>query len=250
MRSLGAAVAFLTRIPVVVGQPHTAEELGRAAPWFPLVGAGIGAAAATAQLLLSPLVPPLVVGVLVVSIQALLTGGLHLDGLADTADGFGAGRTREDVLCIMRDHAIGAYGAMTLVLVLLLKVAAVAVLVERGEAFASLVAAGALSRWAAVALGSVLPYARRTPEEGRKPEGAIPDFIGARELVFASAASAAVVALSIPWHGLVCWLGAAATGAASATACRRRIGGVTGDTLGATVEISEAAVLVARLALT
>ncbi len=154
------ALAFLTRLPVPGPPAVDAAEVGRAALFFPAAGAALGAIVAGSAHVLSPRLPPTLAAALLVTLLALLTGGLHLDGLADTADGFGGGRTPEDVLRIMRDHAIGAYGASALVLALTVKVAAIAALLASGHAARWLLVAPALARWAPVALARFLPYAR------------------------------------------------------------------------------------------
>ena len=130
--------------------------MGRAALVFPLIGAAIGVLQLGVFRLLKPHLPSLVVAVLVVALSAWVTRGLHLDGLADFADGLGGGSTREDALRILRDPAVGAFGAIALVLVLTLKIAAVDALPSAGV----LVLAPALARWTAVPLGYFLPYAR------------------------------------------------------------------------------------------
>ena len=118
-----AAVSFLTRVPVATGRSVCATDIGKSARWFPLVGALIGCVCVIVLRVFSPVFPALVVAVLVLVAEALLTGALHLDGLADMADGFGGGRNREDVLRIMQDPHIGAFGVLGLALVLMLKIA-------------------------------------------------------------------------------------------------------------------------------
>src|SRR5207244_1861333 len=103
MRLLGAAIAFLTRVPVTVKVPFDTADVGRSTRWYPLIGAMIGGVYAEMQQLFSSWLPPLVVAVLIVVAEALLTGALHMDALADAADGLGGGWRREDVLRIMRD---------------------------------------------------------------------------------------------------------------------------------------------------
>ena len=124
-RAALASVSFLTVLPVARWTTLDADDVRRAAPLFPLVGAGIGAVMGAVAWWLEPRTGPLVAGGLAVAAGAALTGALHLDALADAADGFG-GRTREDALRIMRDHQLGAYGVVALVLDLLVKTAAVA----------------------------------------------------------------------------------------------------------------------------
>ena len=130
LRGLAAAVAFLTRIPVGRWIRLDAADIARGSAVFPLVGAGIGAAVGgIAQALSGSLTPPLA-AVLGIAVGAALTGALHLDALADAADALGA-QTRERALEIMRDHSIGAYGGVALVLDLGAKTVALAVLAER-----------------------------------------------------------------------------------------------------------------------
>jgi cobalamin 5'-phosphate synthase/cobalamin synthase len=243
MRRLAAAVAFLTRAPLPARLGFGAADVGRGALFFPLVGAALGLTASAALPLRDLGLPSLVVAVLCVALLALATGALHLDGLADTVDGFGGGRTREDVLRIMRDHAVGAYGALALVLVVLLKVAAVAALVDRGQARPYLVVAAALARWSGVALARICPYAR--PAEGGLG-AALTEHVGWVELAGATLLAGAATLL-VGWGAVACWAAVLAVTALAAWVCLRRIGGVTGDTLGATTELGEAAILTVGL---
>ena len=250
MRALVAAITFLTRVPIPGHWDFDARDVGKGAKWFPLVGALIGLAYAAAVWAFSPFLPALVIGVIVVSLEAVLTGALHLDGLADTADGFGGGHTREDVLRIMRDHAIGSYGGVALVLLVCLKVTAIAGLLEQHRLGPYLILSPMLGRWSAVLLNCLLPYARRTIPEGGQPGGAVSDFVSWRELAVATLFSILVAVPVAGWLGIVCWVSVIALSAAAAVGFRHRIGGVTGDTLGANTEICEAIVLLVGLAMT
>ena len=133
-REIGASIAFLTRLPLpraapVGGTAHGEAELAQAVWAFPLAGLVVGVFGAGVYALALRLgLTSWPAAGLAVTTTLLLTGALHEDGLADTADGFGGGRTREDVLRIMRDHAIGAYGAVAIGLTLALKIAAIAAL--------------------------------------------------------------------------------------------------------------------------
>ena len=228
MKRLLAALAFLTRVPIRTA--FTAEDVGRASVLFPIVGAGIGALQLGLVKLASPYATPLLVGVLAVASSAWLTRGLHLDGLADFVDGLGGGRTRDDVLRIMKDSRIGAFGAMALILVLGAKIAAFEAIVP-DEA---IVLAPALARWSVVALGWALPYAR--------PGASAPSAsIGKTELIVTTlAAAAVVVGLGHAVLAGVVVLVSVVVGLIA----KRRIGGVTGDVLGANVELAETAALV------
>lgn len=240
---------FLTRIPLPGRVNIGASDVGRSMLFFPLVGAGIGG---IQWLLLrgamgfSALVhhhtghqitfPAPILSVVIVAVGVWTTGALHLDGVADMADGFGGGHTRDDVLRIMRDHAIGAYGAVALGLVLALKLVSVSILIERGAAWPYLIMAPTLARAAIVALGFLLPYARAS--EGGL--GAAAEQAGLIEVLF-STATAAFIALGLAgWRGGIGLFIALVVSSCSARICMRRIHGMTGDTLGANSEICEA----------
>src|SRR5690349_7110685 len=145
LRGLAGAVAFLTRLPVGRRLVLDADDVSRGGALFPLVGAGIGAAVGGLTDVLSGPLTPALGAIVGVAAGAALTGALHLDALADTADALGA-TTRERALEIMRDHAIGAYGAVALVLALLAKVAALAALAADGHALRFAVCAAAAGR--------------------------------------------------------------------------------------------------------
>jgi len=241
IRGLLAAIAFLTRIPTGSRIAFDAEDVGGSARWFPIVGALIGGFSVVGLLIFRRIFPPLITGALVVAIDTLITGALHLDGLADTADGFGAGQTPEDVLRIMRDHAVGSYGAVALVLAIALKVTAIAALVDHTDAWRYLILAPALGRWATVLLTATLPYARRLEETPSK--GAVAGLMQKRELAISTVFAVLIAAATVGWRGVIFCLLVIAITALWGWFCSRRIHGVTGDTLGATVAISEIAVL-------
>jgi adenosylcobinamide-GDP ribazoletransferase len=239
VEAIRGAVAFLTRIPV--GQkPVEAEDIARGAFLFPVVGAGIGAAAGGVAVALHPRLPALVAAGLALVVELVLTGALHLDGLADTADSLAA-RTREQALEIMRDPRIGAFGAAGVALALLIKAGVIAGLLTRGGTLVSLVAAGALGRASVLSLAAELPYAR--------PEGGLSERIGPGSAVLGGAIATAFAI------GLAGAIGAGMLAAAAGTtvvlgvAYRRRFGGVTGDMLGAAAELGATAALIVSLAL-
>jgi adenosylcobinamide-GDP ribazoletransferase len=221
------AIAFLTVLPVGAGRLSP-----RAAVFFPLVGAALGALVGSAALGLQEVVPPLVAGALVVALELVLTGALHVDGLADSADGLG-GRDRERALAIMRDHSIGAYGASALTLDLLLKAAALGA----SEDLLPIVAAFALSRAAPLPLAAALPYARAGDGTGRALDR-LPPWVAAAGVALAlgvgvlaplTIAAAALVIAGVWWLA------------------RRRLGGVTGDVMGAGIELTATVALVVQL---
>lgn len=230
------AFRFLTRLPAGEG-PLPGADLGRSCAWFPLAGAALGLAVAGGAHLAAGHVPPLLGGALAAAALAWLSGGLHLDGLADLFDGLSGGHgDRTRTLAIMRDARIGAHGAAALVVVLLAKAAALAELVVRDD-FWVLLAAPAVARFLAVPLVVGFPYAR--------PEGlgkAFHGTAGAREVAVAAVLAAAAVAPGAP----ATLAPAAAAGAAAygvALVARRRLGGLTGDVYGAAIELAELAFL-------
>lgn len=233
------ATALLTRVPVPI--VAGAGDVGRAAQWFPLVGAGIGAASALIAWTMTELMqlPASVAAMLVVGLAAWATGALHLDGLADTVDGFGGGRDSNAALRIMRDPSIGSYGATALVLVIGLKVTAIATLLDRDEALAFVVAAPALSRWTIPVLAASLPYARVEGGLGQ----AVTQECGIAGVVGATAVVAVVATAALGVDGLIAWALVALTALCIARQARRRLGGVTGDVFGASVELAEASAL-------
>ena len=245
MRRLFAGIAFLSRIPVPGAATFDAADVGRSTLLFPLVGALLGGLLVLARHVLYPALPPLVAAFLLLALGALLTGALHLDGLADMADGFGGGHTKEDVLRIMRDHLIGAYGAVALLLAVGLKASALASLLERGQADVALVVAPTLGRWASVCLGRFLPYARRSGGLG----SAITDQVGWTEWVGATLLALAVAGGLLGFRGGVILGGVTAVSAMQGAWCMRRIGGITGDTMGANTEVCETLVFVVLLGL-
>lgn len=244
-----AAVSFLTRLPVGRWIAVSTQEVGKSSRWFPLVGALLGVVYVLTWRLLSVIFPPAVVALLIVVIEALLTGALHLDGLADMADGFGGGRTREDVLRIMRDHAIGAYGAISLILVVGLKVASLVALEEKQRVAMYLLIAPVLSRWSTVILNNALPYARRSESEGVPASDSVNDFVGRTELAVATSTALLISSAVVQWFVIPCSVVVLGVSAVIGFISWRRIDGVTGDTLGANTQCCEVAVLLVGLAM-
>ena len=244
MRAGAGAVSFLTRLPVGRYVDVDGADVARGATLFPLVGAGIGALTAGVALLAEQTLPAFVAATLGVAAAAIVTGGMHLDALADTADALGA-RRRDEALAIMRDSRIGTFGAVALALDLLLKVGCVATLLDRGHVVAGLVAAGALSRAASPPLAAVLPYPR--------VEGGPGSVLTGRLSLPAAATAAALGAAisSLAWWPIGVWLVVAAAAVAATLGLwyRRWLGGATGDCLGATTELCETVVLVVAAAL-
>ncbi len=244
MRPLIAAARFLTRLPLP-GPPTEADELPRAVPWFPIIGALIGALIGLAFWAFSSCFPIGVAAVLALAVGVLLTGAFHEDAAADSADGLGGGWQLEDVLRIMKDSRVGSYGAVALWLLLSLKWAVMVTLPE--HAWVALMVAGTWGRWSAAPLLRVLPPIGEGV--GRDIAGALPDM---------SVRLATVVALALTvvawffgsWRPLLAPLFATAVVSLWAMYLHRRVGGQTGDLLGAGNQLVECAVLLIFVAKT
>jgi|SRR5919108_3148177 adenosylcobinamide-GDP ribazoletransferase len=241
LRGAAGAVAFLTRLPLGRLVKLGAADVARGAVFFPLVGAAVGAAVGLAAVGLDTRLPALAAAVLALGLGLVVTGAIHLDGLADTADALG-GRTRAEALEIMRDHAVGTYGAAALVVDLLAKAALLAALLGEGDVVISLAAAGALSRAASLPLAAALPYARASVGPGGVLSGRVSSRAAAGGALLAAALALGL--LGVP-GGVMLGVVALAT-VVLGILYRRWLGGVTGDSLGAANELAETlAVLVA-----
>ncbi|HET7466883.1 MAG TPA: adenosylcobinamide-GDP ribazoletransferase [Candidatus Dormibacteraeota bacterium] len=239
IRSLRSAVAFLTVIPAADAAGSPGERLGRA--YFPLVGAAVGLAAGVAFVVVAAIAGRLLAAVAAVAVLAALTGGLHLDGLADAADGlFGVG-SLERRLEVMRDPRVGSFGAVTLVLVIVGDVAALSSL-SPARALVGLVVAGALSRLAMLAVVVAAPY-RHESGLGTAAQGGRRAF----DLLLGAAFTVAACLLD-PRRAVMAALMVALAATVVVVVARRRIGGATGDIYGAVSEIGQLAALVTFVA--
>jgi len=262
LRLLLLALQFFTRVPVTgriaawVGwQP---EWLNQSARYFPLVGLFVGAVAATVLALAGSLWPmPVAVG-LSMAATLLLTGAFHEDGLADSFDGLGGSADRERALTIMKDSRIGSYGAAALLSVLGLKWLALASL-PIGWAVPALCVAHALSRAVAVGLNCALPYAGDAAHAKARP---LAQQVSGASFAVACVWPLAAVAFFVmaqagsdnfampSWRAwLAACIAAAVVGLGCARWFRKRLGGFTGDTLGAAQQLSELSVYLAVLAM-
>jgi len=216
-----------------------ASDVARSAGWFPLVGLLLGSIYWLASLLLKDHLPVAVVAALLIILAAMVTGALHFDGLADTADGFGGGKNREDILRIMRDHAIGSYGGVALAAVVLLKGTAYASLLGQSDWVAPIVLTPAIGRWSILLLTATLPYARQSES--------VAAGMGRISLLWGTAIMVAALAIAMSLRACIAIVSSALVTALFGYYCRRRIGGITGDTLGANLQLSECAALLTFL---
>lgn len=239
MASLILAVRFLTIVPIPGREAEGPGALGRAAWWFPVVGLGLGAALVGVDRVLTLAFPPLLAALLVLTSWKVATGGIHLDGLADCLDGL-AGADAGRRLAIMRDSRVGVFGAVGLILYFLMTLVALAD-VPVGNGWPILLVAPVVGRLAPLLVGACFRAA--TPEHGTGawflrsiPRGAGPSYL------------AGVLALAGwllgPWGAVMAASALVAVFACSAVLARR-LGGLTGDVLGAGVELGELAFVLA-----
>ena len=241
VRSIFAAVTFLTAIPLGRRAAVAPRHLESGALLFPLVGAVVGTLVATTAWGASRAFPPMVAGVIGVACGILVTGALHLDGLADVADGVGAALSGGDTAEAMRDPRLGVFGGTALVLDLLLKISVVAVSLKKKTFPTEVVAAGALARVAPIALASSLPYVG--------PRHAWTRAVGWRTCVGASLLAVAIGVVAVGAAFVPMVIVTAAGTAIVGRWAAVRLGGATGDVFGAAVELSETLALAAALAL-
>jgi len=232
-----SALRFLTPTPVPESWAGGEKELSRSSYYFPIVGLMAGGVAAAVCFGLDRVLPPLASSAILVCLLIAVSRALHMDGLADTADGLLSSRPREQILEIMRDSRTGAMGVVAVVCVILLKTALFASVAPDDTRWKIALLMPVAGRCAMVATMAVFRYAR--PEGGLATVFAVN---GARRWLLL--AWAVVVVVGAGWllaglTGLVA--GAASTGAGLLVGayCHRRLGGYTGDSLGATNEIVE-----------
>lgn len=245
MNALRLAFGTLTVIPVRLPSVDR-RTAGRAMALAPLVGLVLALVVLVEIVLLEDLTPPLLTAVLIVGTLALLTRGMHLDGLADTADGLGSGRPAHGALEVMRKGDVGPFGVVTLVLVLLAQVVSVAVLLTTWHGPVDVAAALVVSRLALpLACLAGIPAAR--PEGlGAMVAGSVSRPVAGLAVLASLVAGAAVAVASGPsvWFALLGLLGGLVVGWRAV----RRFGGVTGDVLGAVVEATFTVALVVLVA--
>jgi adenosylcobinamide-GDP ribazoletransferase len=240
---LKASILFSTRFPLARATPVAGSAIAQAAWAFPAAGVLVGLIGALVYALAHRAgLPPWPAAALTVAATLLATGCLHEDGLADTADGFGGGKTREQKLDIMRDSRIGTYGVCALALSILLRASALASLADPALVFWALIAAHGASRAAMMVFMFVVPPARGDGlsfDAGRPPRDtvAIAGALGIVLLALGLGVGLGIVALALLVVVIACmaWLSL------------DQIGGQTGDVLGAVEQVSEIVILLVAL---
>jgi adenosylcobinamide-GDP ribazoletransferase len=239
------AVQFMTRLPVPRGTHYSPDALAKSAVFFPAIGLLVGAGGVALNLFLSPHVSRDVVVVLILVYLVTVTGGLHEDALGDAADGFGGGWEKDRILAIMRDSRVGSFGAIAITLGLLARFVFLTNL-PPGKFDGFFIAGQVLGRWTALPLAFFLPSARgHETGQGRF----IADKITALSFAVGTLLAFAIVAIAL--RGAALWAALVATliAAVSGFYYRHRIGGITGDCLGATIQLTEIAIYFMGIAL-
>ncbi|GAB6171499.1 adenosylcobinamide-GDP ribazoletransferase [Paradesulfitobacterium aromaticivorans] len=227
------AIQFLTKIPITVRGPIEEKDLARAMAYFPLVGLLLGAIAGGIHTLLSYVFTAATVDLITIAFLVIITGNLHGDALMDSADGLFSGRPLEGILAIMKDSRVGSHGVIAGTLAILAKFVLLGQLPLASKGWA-LVLVLALGRWAQVYGATLYPYARTGGGTGSFTE-----HVRARELVWASLTVLVPIVLLLGWQGSIL-AGSVLIGTAGlAYYISGKIGGMTGDTLGALNEWAE-----------
>ncbi|HBV99172.1 MAG: cobalamin biosynthesis protein CobS [Peptococcaceae bacterium BICA1-7] len=237
------AVQFLTKIPVTVRGPVDEKKLARSMAYFSLVGLLLGSCAAGLHALLSLVFAPPVSILAALAFMIMITGNLHGDGLMDTADGLFSGKPREGMLEIMKDSRTGSHGVMAGALVLLTKFVLLGQMPVAGQGMA-LALAAALGRWSQVYGAAFYDYAR--PAGGT---GSFTARVGYREIIYNSLTAIILTLFLLKLYGLILLAAVLSGTALLEWYIAKKIGGITGDTLGATSECIEVLTLVTLLAI-
>jgi adenosylcobinamide-GDP ribazoletransferase len=238
------ALRYFTRLPVPAWVGWSADIMNACARWFPAVGLLVGAAAAATLWVAGHFLPSALAVVLSTAVTMRLTGGFHEDGWADVCDGFGGGWTRDQILTIMKDSRIGAYGAMGLVLMLAAKLAALSSM-TLASALLALLVAHPLSRLCATVLIYTMHYARDDDPDGTSRAKPLAVKLSGGGMAWAALWGLAPLALLAPAQIVAVIALSVFVTYAAARHFQRRIGGYTGDCLGATQQLAEVAVYIA-----
>ncbi len=234
MRDFLRALSFLTILPFGRRLPPDEKGLARSMAYFPLVGLGIGSLLALGFYLLSFLFPIPLALWLTIGLLVLLTGGLHLDGFADTLDGLACRGTKERALDVMRDSRVGAFGVMGLVLLIGAKYLALHQISNAVIPF-SLILMTVMGRSSMVSVCYRSPYARSASGLA-KP---FTENLGFREMIVSLITAFGIAFLLMGVKGVVVFLGIGLFGLGYRSFFLKKLGGVTGDILGAANELSE-----------
>ncbi|MDY0041019.1 MAG: adenosylcobinamide-GDP ribazoletransferase [Desulforhabdus sp.] len=240
MKGFIAAIRFLTIVPFFRTIKTSEEDLVRSMAFYPLAGFIIGIYLVVIRIFFGLFFSSSLTDIIVIISLVIVTGALHLDGLADTADGLAGGRNKEKVLAIMKDTKIGSFGVAGIVGVIILKISALGEIPEFTKASA-LIAMPVLSRWSVVQIAACLPYARPGDGTGKIfvcRSGLLESFVSSMTAIL-------IVAGLFLIQGFLIMILIAGMTVIMGLFFFKWIGGVTGDSLGAAIELNEIAVLLA-----
>jgi len=254
MKSFLTAVKFLTILPISKKLVPQDKELAKSAVYFPLVGALIGLLLVAVDFILRPFFPNLIVNLFILITLILVTGALHLDGFMDSVDGLFSGRNKNRILEIMRNSKVGSFGVISVICLLLLKLSFLNE-IQSGIRYSVLILIPVLSRWAVVYAAKNYSYARNTSGTGEP----FARLVVRRELVGATLFAALLVGLLSQMKGIttkqgfdisnllgfiMIWFTVFISLFLLSKWINKKLGGMTGDTYGAIIEITEVVVLV------
>lgn len=234
LRAIWAAGVFFTRMPLPEIPALSADDLRRSSTYFSMIGWIVGGVAAATWFAASRLYPPAISSGLCIAATVLFTGAMHEDGLSDVCDGFGGGTTKEKILAIMQDSRVGAFGLVGGLLVLGLKWQTIAAL-PASITPAVLIAGHVVSRAASISLMASLDYART---EGPSKARALSSRLKHLRLLFVLATGAGALLL-LPAHYYWAILPVTLLRFGASYWFNKRIGGYTGDCLGAVQQVGE-----------
>jgi adenosylcobinamide-GDP ribazoletransferase len=234
MRDFLQALSFLTILPVGHGLPAEGKTLARSMAFFPLVGLLLGSVLALGYYLLTLLFPKSLVLWLTIGLLVFLTRGLHLDGFADTMDGVASGGTKEKILEVMRDSRIGAFGVVGLILLIGAKYYALDQISNPSLPY-SLILMAVMGRNSMVLVCYRSAYARPNEGLGRP----FTKNLGSREMVLSLVSASGIALLLMGLKGILVFLGICLFSLGYRFFFKKKLGGVTGDILGAANELAE-----------
>lgn len=235
MKHLLIALQFLTILPTKIKEIGE-KDFGKSLLYFPVIGLFIGLILSVTLFLLGFL-PSLIVGVFILIVSILITGGIHLDGFADTCDGFYGSRNKEEILEIMKDSRVGVMGVIGIICILLLKFTLI-VSIPTQFLWRSLIMMAAFSRWVQVLACYSSSYARK---EGKARY--FIEYAGKKEVLIGMIFTLILFSFLARFGGLAIFIISLIPVFLFIYFCKRKIGGMTGDTIGAANEIAEVTVL-------
>ncbi len=229
--NLRLAFSFLTIIPLAVTNKEERISLSQAMAYFPLVGFFIAVISLFIVGIFSHYFSPRLLSLFLVLLPIIISGGLHIDGLADSFDAFFQGKDKHDILHVMKDSRIGVWGTLSVVFLLLMKWECLVMLPQQNAGF---ILAIGLSRWAHGFICFLLPYARTEKGLGQEVAGAVSEV-----QIFLSTVFVLIVSLFLGITGIVAVLLSGIFIYLLSKFYKKRIGGITGDVIGATGELTE-----------